>query len=73
MDEARKVLERLRRIELLEAEGARPEQVLAEVRALLAEAEGWVRAERPGSERAEEALERARAALTEGRVPVAAR
>ena len=70
MDEARAVLERLTRIELLDREGASPPHLLAEVRALLTEAEAWVRAERRGTEDAEDALERCRRALE--RRPVAA-
>jgi hypothetical protein len=65
MDEARAVLERLRRIEVLEAEGAPARSLLAEVRALLDEAEAWLAAEAPGTERPQAALERCRAALAE--------
>ena len=63
MEEAQAVLDRLRRIELLDAEGAATPHLLAELRALLTEAEAWVRAEGEGTERAEEALERCRDAL----------
>jgi hypothetical protein len=63
MDEARKVLSRLQRIELLERDEAPPETMLNEVRALLAEAEAWVAAEPGGTRRAEEALDRCRQAL----------
>ena len=63
MDEARKVLERLRRIELLEREKAAAPVVLDEVRVLLEEAEAWVRAEPGGTERAAEALDRCRDSL----------
>ena len=63
MDEARKVIERLRRIELLEREQAPARTMLEEVRGLLAEAEAWVRAEPGGTERATEALDRCREAL----------
>jgi hypothetical protein len=65
MDEARAVLRRLSRIEALEREGAPPRSVLAEVHALLAEAEAWAAAERGGVELAEAALERCREALAE--------
>jgi hypothetical protein len=65
MDEARKVLQRLGRIEALEREGAPARSLLAEVHALLEEAEGWVACERGGAEAAEVALERCRAALAE--------
>ena len=65
MDEARAVLRRLSRIEALEREGAPPRSLLAEVHALLAEAEAWTAAERGGVELAEAALERCRDALAE--------
>ena len=64
------MLERLGRIELLEREGASTPHLLAELRALLTEAEAWARAENGGTERAEDALERCREALE--RRPVAA-
>jgi hypothetical protein len=69
MDEARAVMRRLRRIEALEREQARPQTVLAEVRALLVEADAWVSAERGGTERAAEALARCRAELEAGPAP----
>ncbi len=59
------MLTRLHRIQLLEQEGAPPRALLAEVRALLGEAEAWIRVEPGGTERAAEALERCRAALLE--------
>jgi hypothetical protein len=65
MDEARALLHRLERIEALEREGAPPRSVLAEVRALLAEAESWVGAERDGTDLAEQALQRCRDAVDE--------
>ncbi len=46
MEEARRVLARLERIEALDREHALPGALLGEVRALLAEAEAWTRAER---------------------------
>jgi hypothetical protein len=58
MDEARAVLHRLERIEALEREGAPARSVLAEVHALLAEAEAWVASERDGTDLAEQALQR---------------
>jgi hypothetical protein len=70
MDEARAVLRRLSRIEALEREGAPPRSLLAEVHALLEEAEAWVASERGGVAEAEVALERCRDALAE---PAAAR
>jgi hypothetical protein len=70
MDEARAVLRRLSRIEALEREGAPARSLLAEVHALLEEAEAWVVSERGGAEAAEVALDRCHAALAE---PVAVR
>jgi hypothetical protein len=71
MDEARPVLRRLRRIEALEREGAPARRVLAEVHALVEEAQAWVSAERaaaegPGS--VEARAEEARADLAEAAV-----
>lgn len=63
MDEAHAVLRRLGRIEALEREGAPPRSLLAEVHALLEEAEAWVASERGGTDDAEAALERCRDAL----------
>jgi hypothetical protein len=45
VDEARAVLERLGRIERLRREGALPQVLLDELRALLEEAEEWSRVE----------------------------
>lgn len=61
MDEARKVIERLERIEALERATASPAELLAEVRGLLHDAEAWVRVE--GGEEADEAVIRLREAL----------
>jgi hypothetical protein len=61
VDPTAKVLERLRRIDALERERAPAAALLAEVRALLLEAEEWVR--REGDDRAECALERCREAF----------
>jgi hypothetical protein len=58
MDEARTVLSRLERIEALERAGSPADVLVAEVRALLTEAEDWIRAEPGGTDRAAEALER---------------
>jgi hypothetical protein len=66
VDEARAVLRRLRRIEALERERAPVRSVLAEVQALVAEAEAWVAAEGGGTDGAGEALERCRGALAAG-------
>ncbi len=61
MDEARRVIERLERIEALDRASAGPAALLAEVRGLLADAEAWVRVEGGGS--AEDAVGRLRQAL----------
>jgi hypothetical protein len=63
VDEARRVLERLERIDALEERGAPPGALLAEVRVLLAEAEEWLAVEPVGTERAAAAVERCRAAF----------
>jgi len=59
------VLERLERIEALDRDEAPAGALLGELRALVAEAEAWARAERPGG-RAEAALDRCRLALGAG-------
>jgi hypothetical protein len=56
MDEARRVLARLERIETLQREHALPADLLAELRALLHEAEAWARAEHDVPEKALQAL-----------------
>ena len=61
MDEARRVLERLERIEALDRQDVPPGQLLAEVRGLLEDAEAWVRIE--GGESADDAVIRLREAL----------
>jgi hypothetical protein len=66
MDEARKVIERLERIDALRREGAPASDLLAGVRSLLAEGERWLAAEKP------EGVERARAALADCRAGLAA-
>ena len=53
MDEALKVMDRLARIESLEREGCPAGVLLGEVRALLHEAEAWVRVEPGGTARAQ--------------------
>jgi hypothetical protein len=63
MDEARAVMRRLGRIEALDREGTPPRSLLAEVHALLGEAEAWVASERGGADDAEAALDRCRDAL----------
>lgn len=62
MEEARRVLERLARIEELEREQAPSERLLAELRELVREAEAWVRAE-SDPEGASDAVDRCRSAL----------
>jgi hypothetical protein len=75
VDEARTVLARLERIDELEARGAPPGALLAEVRVLLAEAEEWLEVETwlelepvgvepVGTQRAAAALTRCHAAFT---------
>lgn len=67
MDEARRILERLERIETLRRDGAPATDLLAEVRSLLAEGERWLAAEKPdGIERARAALEDCQAGLASG-------
>lgn len=63
------MLRRLRRIEALERERAPARSLLAEVHALLAEAEAWVASERGGAELADAALDRCREALSEPALP----
>jgi hypothetical protein len=72
MDEARAVIARLRRIELLEAEGASPQHVLAEVRELMREAQAWARADRAGAD-VDDAIARCRDALAREEAPLVAR
>jgi hypothetical protein len=63
MEEARRVLERLERIESLDRDRARPGELLTELRALLGEAEAWARAERTVPDTAVDAVERCRQML----------
>jgi hypothetical protein len=63
VDEARTVLARLERIDDLEARGAPPGALLAEVRVLLAETEEWLAVEPVGTARAAAALTRCHAAF----------
>jgi hypothetical protein len=63
MDEARAVLARLDRIEELEREGAPPGVLLEELRGLVQAAETWAKLE--GDERANAAVERCDAALSQ--------
>ena len=71
MDEARKVIERLERIDELRGRGALPRELLGEIRGLLREGEEWLAAERagaglPGTERARAAIQRCRDRLDAG-------
>ena len=61
MDESRAILERLARIEALDRRGAPPVELLAELRALLGEAEAWSGTE--GADGARQAVEELRLAL----------
>jgi hypothetical protein len=70
MEQARAVIRRLERIEALEREGARPEQLLAEVRELLREGEAWLLNEGPDSGAAADALDRSRLAHDSGALSV---
>lgn len=63
MDEARRVLARLERIETMQREHALPADLLAELRALLHEVEAWARAEHDVPEKALQALARGREKL----------
>ena len=58
MDEARRVIERLDRIETLKDAGVPTEELLAEVRALLRDGEAWLAAEPGAGARARAALDR---------------
>ena len=64
MDEARRVLDRLERIERLRDDGAPAAVLLGEVRALLSEGERWLAMEEPeGLDAAKVALARCRVEL----------
>ena len=84
MDEARAVMHRLERIEALEREDASPAALLAELHALVREAEAWARREHDPAANAAaaacagalenadaDALERCRKAHDAGVAPVA--
>lgn len=71
MDEARRVIERLERIEALQSTQAPAEELLGEVRLLLRDGEAWLAAEHVGgasvgADEAAEALRGCRARLREG-------
>lgn len=69
MDEARRVLERLDRIETLHRDGAPPLALLGELQELLGEAEAWARAEGARADGAQNAVSGVRQALERGIVP----
>jgi hypothetical protein len=58
VEEARRVIERLDRIETLKQAGAPAEELLGEVRALLRDGEAWLASEQDGTRRARDALVR---------------
>jgi hypothetical protein len=66
MDEARVVLERIRRIDVLQRERAGPDALLAEVEHLVVEAERWLGAE-GGDHEAAASLDRVNVAVTRTR------
>jgi hypothetical protein len=66
VEKERAILERLERIDGLRQEDAPAGVLLDEVRALLSEAESWVRQEQVAPERVVDALERSQAALAAG-------
>jgi hypothetical protein len=68
VEKERAIWERLERIDGLREEDAPAGVLLDEVRALLSEAEAWVREEPGAPRRAVDALERSKAALAEGEV-----
>ena len=66
MEKERAILERLERIDGLRQEDAPAGMLLDEVRALLSEAEDWVREQPDAPASAVDAIERSRAALAAG-------
>jgi hypothetical protein len=66
MEKEHAIFERLERIDGLRREDAPAGVLLDEVRALLAEAEDWVREEPTVAQRASDAIERSREALAAG-------
>jgi hypothetical protein len=69
MDEARRVLDRLARIEALDRVTAAPGELLDELRELVREAEEWTRAE-GGDTDADAAVRRLRASLAHDMIDV---
>ena len=68
MEEARRVIERLDRIESMQRAEAGPAELLDELRALLDEAEAWVRVE--GGEAGGDAVARLRASFARDMIAV---
>jgi len=68
MEESQAVLERLGRIEALDRAGAGRPELLAELRALLGEAEAWSRTE--GGDAGERAVDGLRSALARDMIAV---
>ena len=68
MDESQAVLERLRRIEALDRDGAEPQALLVELRALLLEAEAWSKEE--GGDAEGRAVDGLRSALARDMIAV---
>jgi len=66
MEEARRVIKGLRRIEHLERVGAEPHQLLAEIEGLIWAVERWLRVEPAAASTVGPALERCGAALRRG-------
>ena len=67
MDEARRVIDRLERIDRLRGDGAPAEVLLIEVRALLTDGEHWLATEKvEGLDEARAALDRCRQGLATG-------
>jgi hypothetical protein len=67
MEEARRVLARLERVESLDRANAGPAELLEELRGLLRDAEAWVRVEGDGD--ADDAVIRLREALEQDAAP----
>jgi hypothetical protein len=70
MEPARRVLDRLDRIESLRGGGAPPRDLLDEVRLLLAESEDWLRSEVQAKD-AKEVIDRVKNALQRGETTLA--
>jgi hypothetical protein len=73
MEEARRLLARLERIEALDRRRAAPADLLAELQALLTEADAWARAEHPVPNEAIDAVDRCRNLLCRRKRPAARR